>query len=172
MTTVLVTGPIGGGKSAACSHLAAKGFPVYDCDSRCKALYDEVPGLKRQIGQELGIPFSQLPRIFTEPALRERLEAIVYPLLKEDILNWKSSLEAPLAFIESAVALQKPLFDDTYDKVLLITAPLELRQSRNGAAAVRSPLQRFPRSRIDRTIRNLTTKESLYKKVDKYIESL
>ncbi len=172
MTTVLVTGPIGGGKSAACRHLASLGWPVYDCDSRCKALYSEVPGLRERIEKELGIPFSELGRIFTDPLLRERLESIVYPLLAEDISRWKASLDSPLAFIESAVALQKPQFDAFYDKVLLISAPLPLRESRNAAAAVRSRLQRFPRSRVDRTVRNTSTLESLYKKIDKYIESL
>lgn len=172
MTTVLVTGPIGGGKSAACSHLASLGWPVYDCDSRCKALYDEVPGLRERIEGELGIPFAELGKIFSDRLLRERLESIVYPLLARDIAGWKSSLDGPLAFIESAVALQKPLFDGFYDKVLLITAPLPLRQARNAAATVRSSLQHFPRSRVDRTIRNTSTLESLYKKVDKYIQSL
>ena len=38
MKTVLVTGLIGAGKSALCSLLAAKGYPVYDSDSRTKAL--------------------------------------------------------------------------------------------------------------------------------------
>ena len=58
MKTVLVTGPIGGGKSSVCRHLAEAGYPVYDCDSRCKALYGTVPGLKERIESELGIPFS------------------------------------------------------------------------------------------------------------------
>ena len=38
MKTVLVTGLIGAGKSELCSLLAAKGYPVYDSDSRTKAL--------------------------------------------------------------------------------------------------------------------------------------
>ncbi|MBO4475351.1 MAG: dephospho-CoA kinase [Bacteroidales bacterium] len=172
MTTILVTGPIGGGKSTACRHLASLGWPVYDCDSRCKALYDNVPGLKDRIEKELGIPFAELGRIFSEPALRERLESIVYPLLLEDIITWKSSLRSPLAFIESAIALQKPVFDGTYDKVLQITAPAAQRALRNPAAPVRSRLQTFPRSRIDRTIRNDSTPEALYKKIDKYLESI
>ena len=36
--TILVTGPIGSGKSAACSYLASLDYPVYDCDSRTKML--------------------------------------------------------------------------------------------------------------------------------------
>ena len=172
MTTVLVTGPIGGGKSRACRYFAGLGWPVYDCDSRCKALYAEVPGLRERIEQELGIPFGQLRRIFTDERLRLRLEAIVYPLLREDLLAWKSSLRSPIAFVESAIAGEKPQFDGLYDKVLLITAPLEERIARNPEAANRSSIQRFRRTRADRTIRNNSTVESLYQKLDKYLKTL
>ena len=172
MTTVLVTGPIGGGKSTACRYLASLGWPVYDCDSRCKALYDTVPGLKSRIEHELGIPFAELGRIFTEPRLREKLEAIVYPLLLEDIEGWKASLDSSLAFIESAVALDKPLFDSTYDKVLMITAPAGVRALRNPNAQERGALQKFPRARINRTIRNDSTPEALHRKIDNYLKKI
>ena len=49
MKTFLVTGPIGSGKSEVCRYLASKGYPVYDCDSRTKGLYESVPGLKSRI---------------------------------------------------------------------------------------------------------------------------
>ena len=39
--TILITGLIGSGKSAAARRFEARGIPVYDSDSRCKALYDE-----------------------------------------------------------------------------------------------------------------------------------
>ncbi|MBO4566802.1 MAG: dephospho-CoA kinase [Bacteroidales bacterium] len=172
MTTVLVTGPIGGGKSTACKYFASLGLPVYDCDSRCKALYTGVPGLKARIEQELGIPFAEIGRIFSDSALREKLEAIVYPLLLQDLTAWKSSLDGPLAFVESAIALDKPAFDGTYDEVLLITAPAATRALRNPEAPVRGALQHFPRNRINRTIRNDSTPESLYKKLDKYLKTI
>ena len=172
MTTVLVTGPIGGGKSEACRHIAGRGWPVYDCDSRCKALYSEVPGLRARIEEELGIPFDQLHRIFTDKELRLRLEALVYPLLVEDLLAWKASLQSPLAFVESAIAGEKPQFDGLYDKVLLITAPLPERIARNPEAARRSAIQSFRRTRPERTIRNNTTVESLHDKLDKYLKTL
>ena len=172
MTTVLVTGPIGGGKSLACRHLASLGWPVYDCDSRCKALYSSVPGLKARLEKELGIPFSELRRIFTDDALRSRLEAIVYPLLADDIARWKESLRSSLAFIESATALGRPEFEGLYDKTLVVTAPLRTRMQRNPEAAVRSRLQRFPRALTDCTIRNVSTPEALKKKIDNYLKTI
>lgn len=172
MKTVLVTGPIGGGKSTVCKRLQSLGYPVYDCDSRCKALYENVPGLKERIERELGIPFSELRRIFEDENLRERLEAIVYPLLAKDIEQWKASQDAELAFIESAIALGKPLFDPLYDNVLLVTAGRSLRLSRNPAVAQRDGIQSFDASKIDYTIRNSSSKEALDKKIDKYLKQL
>ena len=172
MTTVLVTGPIGGGKSTVCKHLQAEGFPVYDCDSRCKALYDNVPGLKGRIESELGIPFTELRRIFEDDALREKLEALVYPLLVEDIEAWKNGLDARTAFIESAIALDKPAFDHLYDSVLLVTAPEEQRRKRNPEAASRGRLQSFDESRADYIIRNDGSKEELKAQTDNYLQSI
>lgn len=172
MTTVLVTGPIGGGKTTVCRYLEASGYPVYDCDSRCKGLYENVSGLKLRIENELKVQFSELGVIFKDADLREKLEAIVYPLLLRDIENWKDSLDCSLAFIESAVALEKPLFRNTYDKVLLVKAPRRLRHSRNPKAASREALQKFDKSLIDYTIDNGSGLESLYAKIEKFLEQL
>ena len=172
MTTVLVTGPIGGGKSTVCRYLEAAGHPVYDCDSRCKALYDSVPGLKAEIERELGIPFGELRRIFDDAAKREMLEAMVYPLLAADLKEWKGAQNTELAFVESAIMLQKPVFDGLYDSVLLVTAGRTRRISRNPAAVQRDGLQSFDTEKIDYTIRNSSTKEALDKRIDKYLAQL
>jgi dephospho-CoA kinase len=172
MTTVLVTGPIGGGKSTVCSYLAAAGMPVYECDSRCKALYSEVPGLKGRIEKELEIPFAELGRVFETPDKLAKLEAIVYPLLLADLEAWKAAQTGPLAFVESAIALEKPLFRHVWDKVLMVTAPAHLRLLRNPAAARRDAFQHYDNSLIDYTIDNDSDLESLFAKVDYYLESL
>ena len=172
MTTVLVTGPIGGGKSTVCYRLAKSGFPVYDCDSRCKALYDSVPGLKDRIENELGLPFAELGRIFSDSVMREKLEAMVYPLLVRDIEEWKASLNADTAFIESAVALEKPAFHHLWDKVLLVTAPYSSRIVRNPRVAQRDSLQSFDQAEIDYTIINDSDLGSLNSKIDIFLESL
>ena len=54
VTTVLVTGGIGSGKSEVCRVLASRGVPVYDSDSRTKGLYDAVPGLAGKVDAALG----------------------------------------------------------------------------------------------------------------------
>lgn len=172
MKTILVTGPIGSGKSEVCRILSSEGYAVYDADSRTKALYGKVPGLKRRIEEELGIPFSGLGIIFRDDARRRKLEDIVYPLVLEDMREWVDSIRndagyrKDCVFIESAVALAKPLFDNIYDEIWMVEAPLELRKLRNPNAAERDGLQHFPsNAKISRIINNDSSLDNLYKQI-------
>ena len=166
MKTVLVTGAIGSGKSAVCKYLSTKGYPVYDCDSRTKALYDSVPGLKDRIEDALGVPFEKIGIIFQDERKRHALESLVYPLVREDFIEWRSAQAIGMVFMESALALDKPLFDDLYDEVWLVEADYVTRLGRNPKVAGRDSLQNFDRSRADRIIVNDSTKEDLYKQID------
>ena len=131
MLTVIVTGLIGSGKSAVCALLSKRGIPVYDSDSRTKALYDTVPGLKERIEAELGVPFSSLAKvIFSSDEAREKLEAMVYPLVKEDFEAWRDAQDAPFVVLESAIILSKPIFDGIADYVVAVTASEEVRIER------------------------------------------
>lgn len=169
MRTILVTGPIGSGKSAVCRYLASLDFPVYDCDARTKMLYSLVPGLKCSIEERLGLPWSQIGTVFSEPDKLRTLEEMVYPYVVEDLKAWKAAQTAPVVFVESAVALDKPQFDGLYDGVLLVTAPYGLRAQRNPKAAERDALQRFDPARADLTVDNDGTKEELQLKIRQLI---
>ena len=166
MKTFLVTGPIGSGKSEVCRYLASKGYPVYDCDSRTKGLYESVPGLKSRIETALGIDWSEIGIIFSDSGRRETLERIVFPLVADDIRAWKSGLDSRLAFIESAIATEKKEFDGLYDGVLLVTADYSLRCGRNPKAAQRDSLQTFDLSGADWVLENDSTIEELHLKTD------
>ena len=166
MKTFLVTGPIGSGKSEVCRYLASKGYPVYDCDSRTKGLYESVPGLKSRIETALGIDWSEIGIIFSDSGRRETLERMVFPLVADDIRAWKSGLDSRLAFIESAIATEKREFDGLYDGVLLVTADYGLRRGRNPKAAQRDSLQTFDLSGADWVLENDSTIEELHLKTD------
>jgi len=171
MKTVLVTGPIGSGKSEVCRLLSSAGYPVYDCDSRTKMLYSMVPGLKCSLEERLGLPFSRFSEVFGDSGKLAELEKMVFPYVLEDIVAWRDGLDSGcrVAFVESAIALGKPVFDKLWDAVLLVTADSSLRFDRNASAAVRDRLQSFDPSRIDYTIHNNGTLEELRSEVDKYL---
>ena len=161
MRTILVTGPIGSGKSEACRYLASLDFPVYECDARTKMRYSVVPGLKCSIEERLSLPWSQIGTVFSDPDKLRTLEEMVYPYVVEDLKAWKAAQKAPLVFVESAIALDKPRFDGLYDTVVLVDAPYEVRVRRNPKAAERDVLQSFDPARIDFVVDNGGTKEEL-----------
>lgn len=167
MKTILVTGGIASGKSEVCAHLVSRGYPVYDSDSRTKALYNSVPGLKQKIEAALGVPFSKISVIFSDAALREKLEALVYPEVLKDFLAWRASCTGNVVFFESAVALDKSIFEGLWDEVWLVKAPLEARLKRNPKAESRLGSQREPDdSEADIVIENNSSIEELHNKVD------
>lgn len=179
--TVLVTGGIGSGKSAVCAYLAGRGVPVYDSDSRTKALYDTDPSLTAALEETLGCPLrtaeGKLDRkalaaiIFSDEDARTRVEERVYPYVREDFLRWREEKQRlpwcgytnrPFVVMESAIALQKPLFADLFDKVVLVDAPIRIRLKRvvrrDGMswkeAACRVHSQTVIRARADAVLRN------------------
>ncbi len=173
MKTVIVTGPIGSGKSAVCALLRKRGIPVYDADARTKSLYDTCPGLVTLLEEALGQPLcdaqGRLDRrrlaavIFADSAARETVESIVYPLVLADFQAWRSAQEGvPFVALESAVILSKPLFDAVADAAVLVTAPEEVRlrrvMDRDGlpeeAVRARMRAQEIPQDKVDVTLVN------------------
>ncbi len=173
MKTVLVTGGIASGKSELCRYLSSKGFAVYDSDSRTKALYESVPGLKERVEDALGVPFSEIGIIFSDDARREKLEAVVYPEVLKDFLEWKSSQAGRAVFFESAVAASKAVFDGQWDEIWLVRAPLEVRLERNPKTAGRLSSQtELDATQADVVIDNDSSLEELHKKVDILINDM
>ena len=183
MKTVLLTGPVGSGKSAVSALLREQGIPVYDSDVRTKALYDRRPALVRRLEQALGVPLlnaqgsldrAALARcIFADDAAREKLEAIVYPAVLQDFRRWRSRQKAPFVVLESAVAHTKPVFDGVWDVAVLVTAPPELRISRVMARSgwsreqvlARMRAQSFPEDAFQEVIVNDGSREQLAEEV-------
>lgn len=171
MKSVLVTGLIGSGKSALCRELERRGYPVYDSDSRTKALYASVPGLESRIVEATGLDFAHLGEIFSDAGKLERLEAIVHPLVRSDFERFALASGSPIVFFESAIAADKSYFDGAFDKVVLVRAPRDLRVSRNPKAAVRSAFQSEP-SHYDILIENNGSLEELYDRIDLLLKQL
>ena len=165
MRTVLITGPIGSGKSEVSAMLRSKGYEVLDCDSVCKNLYASTPGLKAEAEKVTGLTFNRLAEVFSNPEALHSLESLVYPLLLESISHWRQGA-GQTAFIESATAASKREFDGVYDSVLLVTAPFEVRASRNPKVLSRDRFQNFDRLKADYTIENASTLEVLENKVN------
>lgn len=249
LRTVVVTGGIGSGKSMVCALLAEKGIPVYDSDSRTKALY-RGPLLQRieaAFGRSFTLPapadasrpaaggapatagmpsaavipgrcpgnlsapveavdFAVLSAAaFASPDSLALLESIVHPAVLADFTAWRDAqalgtgvvacgtgseagedapsssspsgkhLPPPFVVLESAIILDKPLFDGLYDTVVLVYAPEQVRLDRvlarnpylsAGAVRRRLSAQHSDFSRADYLLINDTTPAALRIQVD------
>ena len=185
MKTVIVTGGIGGGKSAVCALLKKRGVPVYDCDAKAKELYGRRPSLVSRLEKALGAPLrgadgkfdkARLAAlIFSDSRARETVEGMVYPILLQDIRRWQKRQSAAWGALESAVILSKPVFDGVADGVVLVEAPQELRIARVmqrdglGREAVigRIRSQEIPREKADVLLANDGTPQALSEAVER-----
>ena len=150
-----ITGGIGSGKSTIAKQLRAMDYAVYDTDSEAKRLIVEDAHVREQMeelfGKEVyadGVYQTALvaQRVFASPPFRgeseggllTQLNNIVHPAVKADILRWASmqdfpslrkGLEVDLCFVECAILYQAG-FDELCDKVIVVTAPEEVRLAR------------------------------------------
>lgn len=139
---LLCTGGIGSGKSFIVKAFSALGVPAYDCDAAAKELYDRDPQLLAEIVRLCGDAVldaegrldraALAQRIFADPALLARVEALVHPAVIRDFRRWADALpdHPGLIVIESAILLEKPLPERVFDCVLAVTAPEAVRIAR------------------------------------------
>lgn len=184
-TTVIVTGLIGSGKSAVCALLRERGIPVYDSDARTKRLYSRSIGLVENLEKALGRPLRDIEgkldrralaqAIFSSDDARAVVEGIVYPLVLKDFKRWRARQKgAPFVVLESAVILEKPLFDGLAQAAVLVTAPEDVRLQRvmrrdhapEDAVRARMAAQKIPREKVSVTLSNDSTPEKLKETVE------
>jgi dephospho-CoA kinase len=128
MLRVGLTGGIASGKSHVLAHLAARGCHALDLDRVAHGLTAAggraVPGVLEAFGPGVLGPDGGVDRkalgavVFADPGARERLNAIVHPLVREEEARWAAGLAArPDAVVVT-------------DAALLIEAGLHLRFDR------------------------------------------
>ncbi len=138
MIIVGLTGGIGSGKSTVAQMFRDLGVPVYDSDAEAKQLMVNSTELKHAIIALLGedaytdgtLNRSYIAeKVFTDPGLLEKLNALVHPAVRTDFTQWAAQQKAPYVIQETALIFENGI-QDFYDRILLVTAPLELRIKR------------------------------------------
>ena len=141
MKSVLITGPIGSGKSVVSKILLAMGYPVYDCDSRAKQLIDTdskiTEEIERTFGCEVFHPDGSIDRkrlasiVFNDSRKLSRLNNIIHSAVRTDIDRWlcEQSKSHGIAFVETAIPVTARL-DEMVDKSWIVTAPEVTRRLR------------------------------------------
>ena len=112
-----ITGGIGSGKSYVARRLEEKfSVPVYDCDSRAKALMATDAtireGLVRMFGDEV-YENGALNRIFGHPQHLAAVNALVHPRVRQDFESWADGRAERIVAVESAI-----LFSSGMDRLV------------------------------------------------------
>ncbi len=148
-----ITGGIGSGKSVIARQLRQMGYSIYDTDSEAKRIIVEDATVREQMtaifGEEVykdGVYQTSFvaQQVFADKNLLAKLNAIVHPAVKADIITkFRSSgvtskpsapseplnSDSGLFFIECAILFQAG-FDVLCDKVVAVTAPEDIRLER------------------------------------------
>lgn len=132
MVKVAVTGGIGSGKSYVCRLIERRGIHVYDCDSAAKRIMassDEIKAaLCRVVGDDV-LSEGRIDKAVLAPYLlkseknAQQINRIVHPAVAEDFIS------SGYSWMECAILFSSG-FDKLVDKVVCVTAPLEVRVDR------------------------------------------
>jgi dephospho-CoA kinase len=139
MLTVGITGGIGSGKTTVCRIFETLGVPVYYADDRAKELLNHnaeiISSVKRLLGEQAYIN-GELNRsyiaekVFHDKNLLAQYNAIVHPAVAEDTLQWSQQyLHLPYVLKEAALLIESGSYR-FLDKLIVVTAPLEIRIAR------------------------------------------
>jgi len=131
MLIIGLTGGIGSGKTTVCNYFNALGVPIIDADVVAREIVQPgQPGLAQVIalfGQEVLTPDGTLNRdklrelIFADELSRKKLEAILHPLIRQQMDKKLAGLTAPYAILAIPLLLESNRREGI-DRILVIDA--------------------------------------------------
>ncbi|MBC6700310.1 dephospho-CoA kinase [Hymenobacter puniceus] len=142
MRRIGITGGIGSGKSVVCKLFQVLGVPVYDSDSRAKAVMVSDGQLRDELvaafGPETFDATGQLNRphlsrlAFTDATQLARLNALVHPAVGRDFTHWSAARaqEGHRYILKEAALLYESGAYRGLDQIITVFAPLPVRQAR------------------------------------------
>jgi dephospho-CoA kinase len=142
---VALTGGIAAGKSEALRAFARHGAAVISSDDVVHRLYREDEGLQEALREHWGdrvfrdgeVDRAEVGRIvFADRAELAWLEAELHPRVRAATGKWLAEQTADVAVAEIPL-LYETGGEERFDRVVVVTAPREVREARRGALADR-----------------------------------
>jgi len=186
-----LTGGIASGKSTVTQRFAELGVPVIDADAASRTVVEPgTPGLA-QVVQRFGPGVldanGHLDRralralIFSDPASRQALDAILHPLIRADMEHQAANARGPYLVMAIPLLIESGRPRDRVDRVLVVdvdeAVQLERVQARDGSsptqahAILASQASREARlATADDVLRNAGTVADLRQAVDRLHE--
>ncbi|MDH8702339.1 dephospho-CoA kinase [Dysgonomonadaceae bacterium PH5-43] len=139
MTTIGITGGIGGGKSVVSQILCAMDIPVYNSDIEAKKITETSEFIKQNLINRFGVYLyvdDKLDKaklaslIFNNEDNLKYVNSLIHPEVFKDFERWKSNLASKeFVGIESAILFESDLYK-YIDISIAVSAPQELRIQR------------------------------------------
>ena len=138
MFKVGITGGIGSGKTTVCKLFETLGIPVYYADTQAKLLMNTDSELKDSLQNYFGsgiyndglLVRHQLAEIiFNDPAALEKVNSWVHPAVARDFERWCILQTSPYVLEEAAIIFES-MMSYRFEKVILVTAPDDIRIER------------------------------------------
>ncbi|MBL7951028.1 MAG: dephospho-CoA kinase [Flavobacteriales bacterium] len=149
MIRVGLTGGIGSGKTTVARVFRTLGIPVFEADAEGRRVLSEDQGVIQAVAQRFGhgvLEDGRLDRaalakiVFEDAGALKDLNAIVHPAVREGFQRWAGEQRTPYVMMESAIMLESGS-SKLMDRVVLVTAPEELRIQRVVARDAVQPAQ-------------------------------
>lgn len=139
MKKIGLTGGIGSGKTFIANILEKMGHPVFYSDKRAKELSNEHPEIQDKLKGVFGNEIYEngslnkillSKKIFTSPGLRETVNSIIHPVVRNDFNKWTEHYSNhSLVFNEAAILFETKAFKD-FDANILVYAPQDIKIQR------------------------------------------
>jgi dephospho-CoA kinase len=139
MLVIGLTGGIGSGKTTVANFFSALGVPLIDADVIARELVEPGSPVLNEIIDCFGADVLDTRgdldrlrlrhRVFTDPAQRRRLEAILHPRIRAEIAQRVGRLDAPYCIVAIPLMVETAQAD-LVDRVLVVDCPPELQRER------------------------------------------
>lgn len=129
MLRIGLTGGIGSGKTTVANLFAELGSPVIDTDEIAHQLTTPGAAATREIARQLGSQFlnedASLNRrllreaVFQNPQMRQKLEAVLHPLIKQETLKQVAAVQAKYCIIVVPLLIESG-WQTMVDRILVV----------------------------------------------------
>ena len=129
---VALTGGIGAGKSEALAAFARQGAATLSADGLVHRLIAEDDRVRAALEERLGTTDRAViaGRVFGDREALVWLEGLLHPRVREEYSAWLEDVDASVAVVEIPL-LYETGADRRFDRVVVVTAPLDVRRARS-----------------------------------------
>lgn len=130
MLKVGITGGIGSGKTTICSIFNLFGVPVFSSDDEAKTIFvSSTAEIEKEFGTANMKQIADI--VFKDKSKLEKLNSIIHPKVRARFDEWSREYEGKKKYVLMEAAI---LFESgghtRMDKIITVTAPIELRIKR------------------------------------------